>query len=155
MFTSFAFIVVIICTILFFLFYLISVVFFQESYYINKINITNIQATWDVLNDCANYHTWWKKFSSIKEGELSNKIIINSSIDKNKLSFNLDSHNFIEKWCFYLQKAGDKSILVIKVELSTDSILGRFYFKYIKSKKEIKKLIIDLNNYNLIRSSTN
>ncbi len=155
MFTTFASVVVILCTMLFCLFYFVSVVFFKESYYIKKIEINDIKKNWNVLSDYQKYYSWWRKFYYLKDEALLNKILIDNSFEENKFSFNLSSDNLVEKWSFYFQKYSNTIILVIKIDTKTNSFWSKLFFQYWKNKKEVKNFLVDLNNYNLIQINKN
>lgn len=135
---------VILCVILFVLFNMIAIFFLKESYGIKSFSIPNSTIAWGILKNHTKYSLWWNHFANSSEDDLLDDIEIKDKIDNSLLKFKYDIDGAsYEIWTFFLVAQDDDYMLHVKKEFHSDSLMARFYHKFIANDRSIKQFFVN------------
>ncbi len=126
--------IIIICTILFFLFKVVSNTMLADQGIITEVGFTNHDLAWKVISSYKLYYLWDSSFNFIKNSE----VIVLEYIDMTSFKFTVkDTNNIMQTWHFYFDKK--KNLITIKKILPLE-IKWYNYITYYKNKKSVMLL---------------
>jgi hypothetical protein len=144
MLISYALLIVVLSTILFIVFNIVSVYLHKETFTMKAIKTSDSLITWNILNQIGAEYIWWSRLKQLPNNsdslhviEKRDRIIIKAMLKGIK--------NQDELWTFMIDSNNEKSdcTLIIRKQSLTHSKIKDFINKYILNKKDIENFCTD------------
>lgn len=143
-------IVVIVATLLFIVFSVVTIYRYESNFLTKQISFSNsrFDIAWSIITDISKFNNWWKDFTNIDKQNASIEVKLLEIVPNTRLKLYIKhekKHPMI--WTFYANDIGKNTILTIKIQPLTNNIFVFLLDKLIMNRIVMFNFTKSLHNY--------